>query len=85
MTATVTCRAARRVARDHFLQREIDQRVAVDDEKRVVEKRQRVTRSAGRSENLALPRVLHADTKRRAVTDDRRDRLRTMVQVDHDV
>ena len=76
--------------RFHFAEMHVGQRVAVDDEKRVgpveVDERQRHARTAGAAEHARLfPRVARADAEIRAVADDRGDRLRPMMEIEHDV
>ena len=66
---------------------DVRQRVAVDDEERVdAENGERLTRSARAAEDDGLlPRIADARRQIAAVADDRRERVGTMVEVEHEV
>ena len=64
----------------------VRQRVAVDNEKGGrVEQRQRLARAAGGTEDRVLPRVADAHTEIGSISDDARQRLRQMMEIEHRV
>ena len=70
---------------EQLAEAQVGERVAVDDEEARAEQRQRPPRPARRAEQDRLPGVTDADSGGGPVPDRARDRLRAVVQVEHDV